>query len=94
MSDLDEQASVDNIFALMDNLYRERKFVEAGQTLTMVPVEILTTTQIVAWLVTCLWPKQAGDTLPGREEFVLRCATEIVRREPQRADALLKGLVP
>lgn len=44
------------------------------------------------WAVTLLWPKLAGDALPGRDLLIARIAARVRALAPDRLEALMQGL--
>jgi hypothetical protein len=48
---------------------------------------------ILTWISVCRLPKDYGDTLPNRDEFLARCKAELTRRDPDSVDELVKDLM-
>lgn len=85
--------AIDEIFWKMDRLYSAGKFEEAGEVLKNVDIESCNLTIICCWLTVAHLPYNVGDQdkVPGLAEFNARCAAEVRKRDPERADRLLQG---
>lgn len=87
-------ADARTILAQMTTLYAEGRFERTGEVIKNLDLEEMETPIILAWMSACRLPKDYGDTLPNRDEFLARCKAELTNRHhDELVDELVRDLM-
>lgn len=81
------------LFETADEAYDAGRFAEYSAAVMALDFDRLHDLAVITGVaVTLLWPKLAGDALPGRDLLIARIAARVRALAPDRLEALMQGL--